>query len=122
MKTGARIDQLETLINERASKPEHVPYDWEAQGELGVLTRDCLTEFIAAPEDVLSVGFRHQLMMVGTFALAHLSATRPVLDHDRRQVKGLMTDPEYYGIGQGEKHPNALRLYRLCAARGWFDD
>jgi hypothetical protein len=32
-----------------------------------------------------------------------------------------MAHPEYRGFGWSEvKHPKALQLYRLCAARGWL--
>lgn len=115
----ARVSLLEGKI--KGPEPRE-PFDWEAAyGEIGVLTRDCLIMFLTTnkpgerPE-----AHTHQLMRVGGFALDILTEHGTVTDGERAAIRQLMTDPEYRGFGWSEvKHPKALQLYRMCAARGW---
>lgn len=117
----ARVGQLEARIK----GPERgEPFGWEAKyGEIGVLTRDCILLYLTTDKTREALeGHVYQLMRVGAFALTHLTGDRPVRDAERDALRQLMTDPEYRGFGWTElKHPKALQLYRLCAARGWLD-
>jgi hypothetical protein len=117
----ARVGQLEAKIKGPKRRER---FDWEAEyGEIGVLTRDCLLLYLTSSKTREALeGHVYQLMRVGTFALTCLTGNRPVRDGERDALRQLMTDPEYRGFGwTEEKHPKALQLYRLCAARGWLD-
>ncbi|WOH17692.1 hypothetical protein IRJ34_15255 [Paenarthrobacter sp. GOM3] len=101
------------------------PFDWEARhGEIGVLTRDCLIMFLTTNKTgEIPEPHTHQLMRVGGFALTILAGERAVTPGERDSLRQLMTGPEYRGFGWSEvKHPKALQLYRMCAARGWLDE
>jgi hypothetical protein len=116
-----RVSQLEAKIK-GPERPE--PFDWEAEyGEIGVLARDCIILFLTNSQPgERNEGHLHQLMRVGTFAMTHLTGDRPIRDVERHALRQLMTDPEYRGFGWSEvKHPKALQLFRMCAARGWLD-
>ncbi|MCP8998274.1 hypothetical protein NFC73_00780 [Pseudarthrobacter sp. RMG13] len=120
MGRSTRVSRLETKIH-RPERPQ--PFDWEAFGEIGVLTRDCIALFLTSR--VLGErleGHSHQLMRIGSFALDNLVEGRTVTSRQRESVRQLMADPDYRGFGWTEvKHPKALQLYRMCAARGWLN-
>jgi hypothetical protein len=119
MGRSTRVGRLEKTIK----RPERrEPVDWEGFGEIGLLTRDCIALFLASTEPGERLeGHAHQLMRIGSFALDHLVEGRTVTSGQRESVRQLMTDPEYRGFGWTEaKHPKALQLYRMCAARGWL--
>lgn len=58
-------------------------------------------------------------MLVGGFALDHLSGRHVVSDERRKYVRQLMVDATYRGFGwTEEKRPKALELYHMWEARG----
>lgn len=121
MNRRRRVSQLETKIKGREKQE---PINWEAFGEIGALTRDCLYMFLT---DSASAGCpeprMHQLMRVAGFALDNLTGKRPVTAGQREGLRQLMTDTQYRGCGWSEvKHPKALRLYRMCEERGWIHE
>jgi hypothetical protein len=112
----ARVGRLE----EKIQGPERrEPFDWEAAyGEIGVLTMDCVVLFLTDTEQEHA----HQLLIMGSFALNHLTGARTVSNEEREYVRRLIGDPYYRGFGATkEKHPKALQLYRMCEVRGWLD-
>lgn len=120
MSLKARVDQVEARIKGNGSQE---PIDWEAFGDIGVLTRDCIILFLTNSKfGEWSEAHIHQLMRMGGFALNNLTEVRTVTTGQRESVRQLMADPEYRGFGWSEvKHPKALELYRLCESRGWVD-
>lgn len=116
-----RVSELERKLK---GPEKREPVDWEAKyGEIGVLTRDCLILYLTTNKaDEIPEPHTHQLMRVGSFALTNLAGERAVTPGEREAIRQLMTDPEYRGFGWSEvKHPKALQLYRMCAARGWLN-
>jgi hypothetical protein len=121
MSRKKRVSQLETRIKGREKRE---PIDWEAFGDIGALTRECLYVFLKSTESGERPEPRmHQLMRVGTFALDNLTGMRPVTTAQREGLRQLMADPNYRGFGSTheKKHPKALQLFHMCDARGWLD-
>lgn len=113
MSRRARVGQLEARIKDREHRES---FDWEAtHGEIGVLTRDCVLAFLANTEHEHA----HQLMLIGGFALTQLQGKRVSSKVEKEYLRQLLVDPDYRGFGYTEeKHPKALKLFHMCAARG----
>ncbi|MEE2528308.1 hypothetical protein V1639_04585 [Pseudarthrobacter sp. J75] len=118
-----RKDRVGDLEQKIKAPQRREPFDWEATyGAIGALTHQCALLFVLTSKTgELPEPHNHQLMRVSLFAMNMLTENRPVQRGEREGLRQLMTDPEYRGFGWSEvKHPKALKLYRMCAARGWL--